>query len=216
MQLELNIILRLLAAALFGSLIGAEREYRAKEAGLRTHFLVCAGAALFTIVSQFGFGDAPYDRARVAAQIVTGIGFLGAGTIVVHKRFVIGLTTAAGLWITAAIGMAAGGGLYLLAAFGTVLTLAGLETLRHFSHRLGRLKRQFEISFIVADSTLAEEAKDHLKKAGFHMKTYNSSRALDGSIRVRLALEVPDKLADPERIFEIFRELPAAELETIE
>lgn len=121
-------------AALLGSLIGLERELRAKEAGIRTHFLVTLGSALFMIISQYGFqlssgidGVRGADQARIAAQIVSGIGFIGAGTIMMQKQFVRGLTTAAGLWVAAAIGMAVGGGLYILASAATLLTLIGLE-----------------------------------------------------------------------------------------
>ena len=105
-----DLILRLVVASCFGALIGLDREYRAKEAGLRTHFLVCLGSALFMIVSQHGFSDVlgtagvGLDPSRIAAQVVSGIGFLGAGTIIIQKQFVRGLTTAAGLWATAAIG----------------------------------------------------------------------------------------------------------------
>ncbi len=98
--------LRLVAAMLLGGIIGLEREYRSKDAGFRTHFLVALGAALFTIISQYGFNDGVKDTSRVAAQVVSGIGFLGAGLIVFQKNSVRGLTTAAGLWVTAAIGMA--------------------------------------------------------------------------------------------------------------
>ena len=219
MHFEFEIIARLLLAAFFGALIGVEREYRAKEAGLRTHFLVCAGSALFTIVSIHGFGgvgEFRHDAARVAAQIVTGIGFIGAGTIVIHKRFVIGLTTAAGLWATAAIGMATGCGMYALAGAGAILTLAGLELLRRISHRIGNLKRQMEVTYITNDSNSARDVADKLKTEGYDLKSYASSRALDGRVRVRLALEIPDHLSAPSRVFDFFKDTPDAELEGIE
>ena len=107
-------MLRLFAAALMGGAIGLEREYRAKEAGLRTHFLVALGSALFMVISQFGFEqilemhpllNARLDPSRIAAQVVSGIGFIGAGIIIFQKHVVKGLTTAAGMWVTAAIGM---------------------------------------------------------------------------------------------------------------
>ena len=138
MDLTWEFILRIFVAALLGGAIGLEREYRAKEAGFRTHFLVALGSALFMIVSAYGFEGAlgspehRWDVSRVAAQVVSGIGFIGAGTIIFHKseNVVRGLTTAAGLWVTAAIGLACGGGLYILAAFSTVLVLVGLEAFR--------------------------------------------------------------------------------------
>ena len=122
--MEYEFILRIFTAAFLGGLIGLEREWRAKEAGLRTHFLVALGSAVFMIVSAYGFSDvhmdgmtSRWDVSRVAAQVVSGIGFIGAGTIIFRKaeNIVSGLTTAAGLWVTAAIGLACGGGMYVLA-----------------------------------------------------------------------------------------------------
>ena len=129
MATELYITLRLAVAMLLGGVIGFEREYRAKDAGFRTHFLVALGSALFCIVSQFGFGFELKDSSRVAAQVVSGIGFLGAGTIIFQKNVVRGLTTAAGLWVTAAIGLACGTGMYLPAVVTTLMVLIGLEIL---------------------------------------------------------------------------------------
>ena len=108
-------------AALFGSAVGYERRSAGEPAGLRTLSLVALGSALFTIISAFGFDTA--DQSRVAAQIVTGVGFLGAGTILRSGVTISGLTTAATIWATAAIGMAVGSGLYIAAASGTVLVL---------------------------------------------------------------------------------------------
>ena len=129
MATELDITLRLAVAMLLGGVIGFEREYRAKDAGFRTHFLVALGSALFCIVSQFGFGFELKDSSRVAAPVVSGIGFLGAGTIIFQKNVVRGLTTAAGLWVTAAIGLACGTGMYLPAVVTTLMVLIGLEIL---------------------------------------------------------------------------------------
>lgn len=139
-------VLRLFVAAMLGGVIGLEREYRAKEAGFRTHFLVALGSGLFMILSQFGFDDvlAHYeqvslDPSRIASQVVTGIGFIGAGTIIFQKHVVRGLTTAAGLWVTSAIGMTAGAGMYVLSIATTVLVLLCLEALyfilQHFGTR---------------------------------------------------------------------------------
>ena len=127
------IVGRLALAAALGMVIGIERTYRAKTAGIRTHFLVALGSALFMIVSRYGF-DGTGDPGRVAAQIVSGIGFLGAGTIIMQKHVVHGLTTAAGMWVAAGIGMASAAGLYAVAVISTVLALVGLET-------VGRLNR---------------------------------------------------------------------------
>ncbi len=139
-------VLRLFVAAMLGGVIGLEREYRAKEAGFRTHFLVALGSGLFMILSQFGFDNVlsnyeqvSLDPSRIASQVVTGIGFIGAGTIIFQKHVVRGLTTAAGLWVTSAIGMTAGAGMYLLSIATTVLVLLCLEALyfilQHFGTR---------------------------------------------------------------------------------
>ena len=139
-------LLRLFVAAILGGVIGLEREYRAKDAGFRTHFLVALGSGLFMILSQFGFDDVlghyelvSLDPSRIASQVVTGIGFIGAGTIIFQKHVVRGLTTAAGLWVTSAIGMTAGAGMYVLSIATTVLVLLCLEALyfilQHFGTR---------------------------------------------------------------------------------
>ncbi len=121
---ELVMALRILLSLALGGIIGFQREREGKEAGLRTHILISVGAALFTLVSIYAFGG---DPARVAAGIVTGIGFLGAGAILKTDGAVVkGLTTAASIWITAAIGLAAGAGLYIIATVTTVVALAVL------------------------------------------------------------------------------------------
>jgi putative Mg2+ transporter-C (MgtC) family protein len=122
-------VLRLAAALVLGALIGFERELNRQPAGFRTHSLVCLGAALFTVVSAFGFVGPVADPTRIAAQIVTGIGFIGAGTILQHRGNVRGLTTAASLWAVAAIGTAAGAGLYVVAVVGSALILIVLRVL---------------------------------------------------------------------------------------
>jgi putative Mg2+ transporter-C (MgtC) family protein len=122
-----EMILRLLLAAVFGALIGIEREYRSKVAGLRTHLLVTIGSALLMLLSKYGFGGEG-DPARIAAQIVSGIGFIGAGAIIMDRRHAVhGLTTATGIWVSSGIGMTVGAGMYALATAATVLSLLGLE-----------------------------------------------------------------------------------------
>ena len=123
-----DFILRLFIAGILGAVVGLDREYRAKEAGYRTHFLVSLGSALIMIVSQYGFqqiiqeSSVSLDPSRVAAQVVSGIGFIGAGTIIIQKQFVRGLTTAAGIWATAGIGLAIGAGMYGIGVAATILT----------------------------------------------------------------------------------------------
>lgn len=143
---NLDLFGRLGLAAILGAAIGIEREIRDREAGIRTHLLVALGAALFTTISAFGFHDilsqsGPHvlvrlDPARIAAQIVTGIGFLGAGAIIREGLSVRGLTTAGSLWVSAAIGMAAGAGLYWAAIVATALTIFALWPLRLIAYRV--------------------------------------------------------------------------------
>jgi putative Mg2+ transporter-C (MgtC) family protein len=125
MPVELEMVLRVLLAIVLGGVIGYQRSRSAKPAGLRDITLICAGAALFTVISIYGFDAA--DQSRVAAGIVTGIGFLGAGAIIHRDQGeVTGLTTAATIWIMAGIGMAAGAGMYILAPVATLLILGVL------------------------------------------------------------------------------------------
>ncbi len=125
MSTEVEMVLRLLLAAALGAIIGFQRERAKKSAGLRTHVLICVGAAVFTIASIYGF-DAD-DTARVAAGVVAGVGFLGAGAIIRGGEGVVaGLTTAATIWSVAGIGLAAGAGLYIISAVATALVLIAL------------------------------------------------------------------------------------------
>ena len=132
---EVDLILRLLMAAVAGGIIGTDRERAHKPAGIRTLMLVSIGSALFTILSVYGFGD-PADPSRLAAGIVVGIGFLGAGVILHSEKGVMGLTTAAAVWAVAATGVAFGCGLYLIAVASGVLILVALQlkTKHHHPH----------------------------------------------------------------------------------
>ncbi len=142
---ELQHLISVLAAVVLGFAIGYERKLRFKEAGIRTHTIVCAGSALIMVVSKYGFGDsAEADASRVAAQIVSGIGFLGAGIIIYRKHEIHGLTTAAGVWATSGVGMAAGAGLYIVAAGATVILIA-VQCLFHMNCKLFRTKKYFQI-----------------------------------------------------------------------
>ena len=149
MPFQFDIVGRLLAAAVLGASLGLEREVRGHEAGMRTHMLVALGSAVFTVLSIYGFpkmaGTAATDPSRISAQIVTGIGFLGAGAIIKYGTSIRGLTTAASLWVVASIGLAAGVGAYFLAAAGTLIALFALWPLQVLLSKLnlrgGRLIR---------------------------------------------------------------------------
>ncbi|MGX7393604.1 MgtC/SapB family protein [Carnobacterium mobile] len=152
MELNKIFFLRLVLASILGGSIGINRELRAKEAGIRTHFLVSLGSALIMIISQHGFNDvidmAGYelDPARVSAQVVSGIGFIGAGMIIIQKYSIKGLTSAAGIWTTAGIGLTVGGGLYFVGISATILTLIGFELTTIIFKQIGTKTTMFEIS----------------------------------------------------------------------
>src|SRR5204863_375543 len=134
-------LLRIALAGVLVGMIGLGRELREREAGLRTHLLVAVGAALFTIAGAYGFDSVRTDPTRVAAQIVSGVGFLGAGAIIRQGFSIRGLTTAATLWVVAAIGMAAGAGYYSAATITTAVALVSLGPLRVAAYKIVRLRR---------------------------------------------------------------------------
>ena len=149
--LELRILLDLLLSVALGFIIGMERKLRSKEAGIRTHTIVCFGAALMMVVSKYAFGD-DADSARVAAQIVSGVGFHGAGMIVYRQHEVRGLTTAAGVWTTAGIGMACGGRLYFVALGATILLIA-VQCILHLQLRVFRQKKSYSVKIVFIQNT---------------------------------------------------------------
>ncbi|MEO7435761.1 MAG: MgtC/SapB family protein [Candidatus Binatia bacterium] len=156
-----DIVLRLTVAALLGALVGAERERTERGAGLRTHAVVGIGSCLFMLVSAFGFvgldgaQHVPIDPTRIAAQVVSGIGFLCAGTIIVRRDNVHGLTTAAGIWASAAIGLAVGGGLFEMAIVSTVLILVVLAVVKPIERRLFGHGQVFALTLVIDKKTVA-------------------------------------------------------------
>ena len=157
--------LDLVLASILGFLIGLERKFRSKEAGIRTHTVVCFGSALMMLISKYAFGDS-VDTSRVAAQIVTGIGFLGAGIIVYKKNVAHGLTTAAGIWATAGVGMACGGGLWLIAII-AALILVSVQWLLHL--KIFRNKRTYSIKIVFTETS----DERHKIKELFNIERYN-------------------------------------------
>src|ERR1700735_3346903 len=138
---------RLLMAAALGGVVGLEREWRHKDSGLRTNILICVGSALFTIMSVVIAGDTSNNRGQIAANIVQGIGFLGAGLILHTKNRVLGLTSAATVWVVAAIGMTCGAGLYIVAGLSSILVLISLQIIGLLEGRLGwkRYPKVYEV-----------------------------------------------------------------------
>ena len=171
-----DFVWRLVLAALFGTIIGLDREYREKEAGFRTHFLVSLGSALMMIVSQYGFSEilthdgVSLDPSRIAAQVVSGIGFIGAGAIIFNHQIVRGLTTAASLWATAGIGLTAGAGMSWLALAATILTLVALEGLSLVFRSLG--SRRMVVVFSASDRTGVADTLDRIRTDGYMVVSY--------------------------------------------
>jgi putative Mg2+ transporter-C (MgtC) family protein len=197
-------VLRLALAGACGAVVGAEREWRDRTAGFRTHILVCIGAAVFTIVSAYGFrswyqvlpaGQRPnlvMDPARIAAQVVSGIGFLGAGAIFQSRGSVKGLTTAASLWAMAAIGMAIGAGDYAVGLTCTVLLVFVLTGLREVSNRIKSLHRQERaaVTIKLASERAMGAAFDVIAAHGARVAHLNTSLADDESFKRLLAVDV--------------------------
>ena len=187
-QLELTMVLRLIVAAILGGIVGMERGSGDRPAGFRTHILVCVGSALFMLVSIYGFDDiAPVttnleddigtrrDTARIAAQVVSGIGFLGAGTILHEGLTIKGLTTAASLWIVSAIGLAVGSGMYLLSTVATMLTMLTLVTFRTWEKRFAGNGSERRFIRVVTRNTpgIITEITGYLSECGIKVKTLN-------------------------------------------
>jgi putative Mg2+ transporter-C (MgtC) family protein len=168
---------KLLAAVAAGALIGLERETHDKPAGFRTNILICLGAALFTVVSVRMADGGTVDRTRIAAQIVTGVGFLGAGAIIQFRGNVIGLTTAATIWVVASVGMAFGAGAYFLGTLGTLLATGVLFTLESAEDLIAHWRSiaTFEVDFLPTNNvaTLVERL---VHEAGVRRKSWTVSK----------------------------------------
>lgn len=199
---------RLLAACAFGGLVGIEREWRHKDSGLRTNILICMGSALFTILSVVIAGDASPNRGQIAANIVQGIGFLGAGLILHTRNRVLGLTSAATVFVVAAIGMTCGAGLYIEALIATVLVLLALQAVGAVESKLGwkRYPMVYEVradvgatlSSDVVGPERAEELANEVALARHRMQRA-ILKVLD-SANQRLAVQDRDNVAGMERV----------------
>ena len=209
MNLFLDFALRLFVAGAMGVLIGLEREYRAKEAGYRTHFLVALGSALMMIVSQYGFTEVlktdliRVDPSRIAAQVVSGIGFIGAGTIILQKQIVRGLTTAAGIWATSGIGLAVGAGMYAIGIAATLLVLLGLETLSYFFKSIGL--RNIMIDFSTDDKEAIKRVSQVFNTRNYIVVSYEMKEVpLNGKICYHVSMVVKAKRMNEEGLLLLF------------
>ncbi len=202
--------MRLAAAAALGGIIGIERELREREAGFRTHMLVSVGAALFTLVSAYAWGDfafsqasgVTFDPTRIAAQIVTGIGFIGAGAIIRQGLTVRGLTTAATLWMVAAIGMACGAGFYWAAVIATAIALVGLGPLRLVSRRIGERPHRRELEVELEADASAAPVLAALEQLGVTVASF--AIAAQGDVRrLSCVVELPQEEDAPEVVLRL-------------
>ena len=198
-----DFLVRILFALVLGFLLGLERELTNKYAGLRTHILVCIGACVFTIISIYGFptfaeGDNVLinqatgirDTGRVAAQIVTGIGFIGAGTVLRNGPMIIGLTTAATLWISAAIGMTCGVGMYDVAGITTIVAVAVLTLIRVFERRFIptsiKRNRRYKVSLYCA-GTFVEKMHNYLSENVDNIEDFSSKKLVENPEKTKVS-----------------------------
>lgn len=212
---QVEYIVRILIAGLCGGVIGYERKNRMKEAGIRTHFIVAVGAALMMVVSKYGFDDLigvhniSIDPSRVAAQIVSGIGFLGAGVIFIQSQTVIGLTTAAGLWATSGIGMAIGSGLYSIGIASTVIIIVAQMFLhKRFNWlstpKIKQLSVQMDDNISSIEKLMQILRQQEIQVLSF--KTRNTK--IDGSrMNLDLSLELPWRY-DTENLIPLLQNQP--------
>ncbi len=219
---NVDFIIRLTVAGVLGAIIGLDREYRAKEAGYRTHFLVSLGSALMMIVSQYGFADVlqegviRLDPSRIAAQVVTGIGFIGAGTIIFQKQVVRGLTTAAGIWTAAGIGLAVGAGMYVIGIVATLLTLAGLELLNRIFRNIGM--KSIGITFSTQNKDILKELAKRCQSYDFRIVSFqmeNISHSGIPSFQVTAVIK-SRKTNDESALLSMMEEFPEVTIERIE
>ena len=194
MSLPLQLVIRLLAAVLLGALIGYEREFRAKNAGVRTHIMVALGAALFMIISQHGFPDAAkFDAARIAAGVVTGVGFLGGG-VIMHQGFNIkGITTAALIWTAAALGLSVGYGFYIPAVVVFVLVILTLPLFKKIERTYFPASRIKTIHLIYSnDDVDMESVKKILTSCGIFLRDINYSNSFEeDKFKVEIIVNTP-------------------------
>lgn len=195
-------ITRLIVAAILGGLIGLEREFKHRAAGLRTNMFICFGAAMFTLLSE-RLAGVPSDAARIAAQIIPGIGFIGAGSILHMRGLTTGLTTAATLFVVASVGMAAGGGLYLTAMFATGLVLLALFF-------LGHLEETFNIKVLLSSYEVTgvsvEEITSEVNRIleGYHRMMQNMLSANTGQ-HIRMQFDVEGCNREQKELFRLLK-----------
>ncbi len=215
---QIETILKLVEAALLGGLIGLERERTNQPAGLRTHLILCLGSALIMIVSQrvAAEGGVNSDPGRIAAQVVTGIGFLGAGAIMRMGASVRGLTTAASIWTTAGIGLAVGAGYHLEAISVVVIMLVSLAFLKRLGRRLGgrRKFRVVEVTLQGNGEDAIQELEDIISKERCDVREMDVKRDPDsGTTQVRIQMTTPHDFEAPPLVDALLRQAAVSHAE---
>ena len=219
--IQVDYVIRLLIALALGFSLGLERELTNKYAGLRTHILVCLGACIFTLISIYGFptfanGDNVIitnatgirDTSRVAAQIVTGIGFIGAGTVLRNGPMVFGLTTAATLWIAASIGMACGAGMYGLAVVSTIISVAVLTLIRIFERQIlpssGKQVKRFKLT-VYCDKQNSDKLYEYLSCKVDNLKDFTCKKLIENSEKNKISASY--EIVNKKNVHEIYNHI---------
>ena len=199
---QIEWVYQILFAALLGAMIGYERHYQSKEAGIRTHTFVAMASALLVIISKYGFeGADKYDAARVAASVISGIGFLGAGVIFVRKDVIHGLTTAAGIWSTSAVGMAVGAGMYIIGAISAILMIVMQIFFKSDSFR--RMPRTTaNLLLRVEKGTSIRDLDDAFKDLGYLCMDNKIVKDSDNEGWIIMSEVVSQKDVEPEQLLE--------------
>ena len=212
---QLEYILRILVAGICGGLIGLERRNRAKEAGIRTHCVVACAAALMMVISKYAFFDVikegiysgvevRLDPSRVASTIASGIGFLGAGMIFVHKNTITGLTTAAGIWATSGVGMAIGSGMYVVGMAATAIIIS-VQILFHIHFRWSKSLKSKNISIKnVSESGYQQIAINMFKEMGIRVNEVSAEKNVETMTKnYKFVVDVPEAVSEEEIIEKI-------------
>lgn len=215
LMLQGTLVLRIGLSALFGALIGAERQHRMKNAGVRTHLMVSLAAALMMIISKYGFSDimgqAGYtvDVSRVAASIITGMGILGGGLIFISKQGkVSGITTAAGVWVTVGIGMGIGAGMYII----SIVTLLLVLLCQHLLHKNWIFKESMrgQVQLYIKRSDDLKELEENLVKLGVELGHFKFQKVRDNKALVKTVLYFPPKYTRYD-IIQVLQDIPEIE-----
>jgi len=206
-------VLRIVIAAICAAVIGYERKTRGKEAGIRTHLIVAVASALMTIISKYGFSDIVInsmgvrgaDPAKIAAQIVSGVSFLGAGMIYFSNKTPHGLTTAAGIWATAGLGMAIGAGMYIVGIATTLIMLLS-HFILHLNLKFLRMPNEEKITIVIDDDEVSVSSVQHiLNKYDIQIDEMSFERSEDSKLKLNMSVTILDEL-NSQKLFSLLKQ----------